>query len=174
MPSTIQQVPATLLDQLGIKSLGVNPAQLGDLVSGQIDLTFQYLANRLEVVEVRNAGVSVAGAFAAVVIPDAEIWLVKSLTATAKDPSANNTRMVPAMLWEFDTLGTTPRVIVAQADEFVSTTGNIDEFNSAVITYHNPTFFLPGTRFRAMLRQATGGGTTTDIICTVAFYRLLV
>lgn len=170
MPEKIQEVPATLLDVLGIKSLGRNPDQLLDSVSGTVDLTEFYLTRRLEVLNAITTNVIVAGQFARIQIPDGEVWLVKDVVGILRDPLIGGEIMNGVILWERDALGTPPRMILAQAPSHVATTTSIDEMTTATIHFRQR-FFQTGTSFRVVSTEAPGVGNY-DLELGVSFYRL--
>ena len=173
MAEKIQGVPATLLDVLGIKSLGRNPDQLNDAVAGVLDLTEFYLARRIENEQNALGVQSLAGQWTNVTIPQGEIWMVKDFGGEVSNPSLAGAIMGCKLLWEFDDLGTTIQQRLKYSRVHTATSTSIAESTGTNITFDVPRFFLPGTRFRSMLTQTTVIGTVT-VRVFVSFYRLSV
>ena len=175
MPEKIQQVPATLLDTLGIKSLGRNPDQLGDQVAGVIDLTEFYLARRIEVVRVQTTTATASGDQITLTIDNGEIWMVKELGIKVKNPTAAGDIMYGRLGWAINA-ATLPGAEVPLIDtvRHVATTGDLNEGPSAGVRFNEPRFFLPDTDFAGTLAEDVGGVNTVRIELTAAFYRLTV
>ena len=172
MAEKIQSVPATLLDLLGIKSLGRNPVALADEVRGSIDLTDFYLASRLEIVRVQNLAIAVAGDDANVTVDNGEIWIVKEISATVKQPSAAGAIMNGAIQWRHNAAAASGALALCQTPRAVATTNALEEKTTCAVVYDEPRLFLPGNVIEAELVEAVGGALTVRIELRVALFRM--
>lgn len=174
MAEKIQQVPAGLLDTLGIKSLGRNPSQLGDQVVAGVDLTEFYLANRIEMTRVQNTGATAAGDEAVITIGNQEIWMVKELSMTVKNPTAIGDILNGRLGWEVNAAAASGQLVLGTTPRHVATTTALEEGTAVGVTFPEPRFFLSDTQFSAQLQEAVGGANTVRIEIRASFYRLLV
>lgn len=174
MAEKIQVVPASLLDTLGIKSLGKNPDQLADSVFGSVELLDLYLATRMEVTRVQNTGATAAGDEAVINIGQGEIWSVRELSCTVKNPTAVGDIMNARLGFSELPAAATGQVALASTPRHVATTTALEESTVCSVIFDRPRFFLPNTEFNAQLQEAVGGANTVRIEIRVSFARLTI
>lgn len=174
MAEKIQQVPAGLLDTLGIKSLGRNPNALADEVRAVVDLTEFYLSRRIEMVRVQNTAASASGDEAIITVDNGEIWMVKELSMTIKNPTAAGDVMFGRLGWEVNAAAASGQLALAETIRKVAVTGDLEEAVTCAVLFQEPRFFLPDTQFSAILSEDVGGANTVRIEIRASLYRLLV
>jgi hypothetical protein len=162
----IQRFPVGLLEMLGMKGTGDTPHQLGADISGGLDLTSLYLAQRRVTLSANTGVAMVANTtynLTSLTVPSGEIWFVYGATARLTGSTAAATAIRFWLAWSRANAATTP---IALAD--AASVGALDNGTSARI-YEFPAVQLPGDMYHIMTGAVTGvPGATGTVTLDVA------
>lgn len=151
-PQDIQRYPRGLIDLFGMRGTGDTPHTLSASISGQVDLTDLYLADRSEA-QVFNAAAVVAALgpilFSGATVPQGEMWLVyEAGVFSGTAAAATGATLVPFIARSQN--GTLNVPIIPPITVPASSQG------MGGVHYERPTVAMPGQQWGIQVTSITG------------------
>lgn len=161
MAERVNRVPQGLIPLLQLKTGGVTPPAVSDLLAGTIDLTDFYATNRYEMQAVFNNTANAVGNVATLTVPESEFWLVYSASGILIQQNNNDAGAVVVQV----KLGSNVNPVMLGQSPNVTFPALANNSNVSAVSngLPRPLLLRSGDLVEAEITELTLGGATITV-----------